>query len=212
VEGLIGIRQRCRRAVQPDSGVEVAIECVFEAGYDGFWLHRLLAQAGIASRVMDPASLKVDRRARRVKTDRVDAESLLRALQSWRRGDRQACAFVCVPSIDDEDARRPHRELARLRKEGHVNRIKALLALHGVRDYRPLRVDRRVILSQLGTGYGEICLPIVEGRSSVNSRALRWCCSTSTRWGLQWRRPPRLQPSGRSSNQRAMRRQELWRR
>jgi len=50
----------------------------------------------------------------------------------------------CVPSIDDEDARRPHRELARLRKErvGHVNRMKALLALHGVRDYRPLRADR----------------------------------------------------------------------
>lgn len=161
VEGLIGILERCRRAVQADTGVEVAIECVFEAGYDGFWLHRRLAQAGIASRVMDPASLKVDRRARRVKTDRVDAESLLRALQSWRRGDRQACAFVRVPSIDDEDARRPHRELARLRKErvGHVNRIKALLALHGVRDYRPLRADRRVVLSQLRTGYGEI-LPI----------------------------------------------------
>jgi len=158
VEALIGILQRCRRAVQAHVGVEVAIECVFEAGYDGFWLHRRLTQAGIASRVMDPASLKVDRRARRVKTDRVDAESLLRALQSWRRGDRQACAFVRVPSVDDEDARRPHRELARLRKErvGHVNRIKALLALHGVRDYRPLRADRRVILNQLRTGYDEI--------------------------------------------------------
>ena len=143
------------------SGVGVAIECVFEAGYDGFWLHRRLAQSGIASRVMDPASLKVDRRARRVKTDRVDAESLLRALQSWRRGDRQTWAFVCVPSVDDEDARRPHRELALLRKErvGHVNRIKALLALHGVRDDRPLRADRRAILSQLRAGYGEI-LPI----------------------------------------------------
>ena len=83
---------------------------------------------------------EVDRRARRVKTDRVDAESLLRALQSWRRGDRQACAFVGAPSIEDEDARRPQRELARLRKErvSHVNRIKALLALYGVRDYRPL--------------------------------------------------------------------------
>ena len=143
-EALIGILQRCRRSVQAHAGVQVAIECVFEAGYDGFWLHRRLAQAGIESRVMDPASLKVDRRARRVKTDRVDAESLLRALQSWRRGDRQACAFVRVPSIDDEDARRPHRELARLRKErvGHVNRMKAPLALHGVRDYRPLRADR----------------------------------------------------------------------
>jgi transposase len=130
---------------------------VFEAGYDGFWLHRRLIQAGIACRVMDPASLKVDRRARRVKTDRVDAESLLRALQAWRRGDRQACAFVRVPCIEEEDARRPHRELARLRKErvGHVNRLKALLALHGVRDYRPLRGDRRAILAGLRTGYGE---------------------------------------------------------
>jgi transposase len=112
--------------VQTHSGVEVAIECVFEAGYDGFWLYHRLTPVGITCRVMDPASLKVDRRARRVKTDRVDAESLLRALQSWRRGDRQAWAFVRVPSVEDEDARRPHRELARLRKErvGHVNRIR----------------------------------------------------------------------------------------
>jgi transposase len=156
VDALIGILQRYRREVQTHSGVEVAIECVFEAGYDGFWLYRRLTQAGITCRVMDPASLKVDRRARRVKTDRVDAESLLRALQSWRRGDRQACAFVRVPSVEDEDARRPHRELARLRKErvGHVNRIKALLALHGVRDYRPLRADRRAVLATLRTGYG----------------------------------------------------------
>ena len=64
----------------------------------------------------------------------------------------------CVPSIDDEDARRPHRELARLRKErvGHVNRMKALLALHGVRDYRPLRADRRVILEPVADGLSEI--------------------------------------------------------
>ena len=71
------------------------------AGYDGFWLQRRLAQDGIACRVMDPASLKVDRRARRVKTDRVDAESLLRALQAWRRGDRQACRFIRVPSVEE---------------------------------------------------------------------------------------------------------------
>jgi transposase len=157
VEALISILRRYQRDVQAHTGAEVGIECVFEAGYDGFWLHRRLARVGIACRVMDPASLKVDRRARRVKTDRVDAESLLRALQSWRRGDRRACAFVRVPSIEDEDARRPHRELARLRKErvSHVNRIKALLALHGVRDYRPLRTDRRVVLAELRTGYDE---------------------------------------------------------
>ena len=156
-DGLIGIVERYRREAQERTGGTVGAECVFEAGYDGFWLQRRLARAGIACRVMDPASLKVDRRARRVKTDRVDAESLLRALQAWRRGDRQACTFVRVPGVEEEDARRPHRELARLTKErvGHVNRIKALLALHGVRDYRPLRRDRREVLADLRTGCGE---------------------------------------------------------
>jgi transposase len=154
---LIALLDRCRRDAAARAAGAVGIECVFEAGYDGFWLRRRLAQAGIACRVMDPASLKVDRRARRVKTDRVDAESLLRALQAWRRGDRHACSFVRVPSVEEEDARRPHRELARLTKErvGHINRIKGLLALHGVRDYRPLRHDRREALAELRTGYGE---------------------------------------------------------
>ena len=71
--GLIGIVERYRREAQERTGGTVGAECVFEAGYDGFWLQRRLARAGIACRVMDPASLKVDRRARRVKTNRVDA-------------------------------------------------------------------------------------------------------------------------------------------
>src|SRR4051794_39350735 len=156
--GLVGIVERYRQRAQERTGGTVGAECVFEAGYDGFWLQRRLELAGIACRVMDPASLKVDRRARRAKTDRVDSESLLRALQAWRRGDRQACSFVRVPSVEEEDARRPHRELARLTKErvGHVNRIKGLLALHGVRDYRPLRRDRRKALEALRTGCGEV--------------------------------------------------------
>jgi transposase len=130
---------------------------VYEAGYDGFWLQRRLAAASIECLVMDPASLKVDRRARRVKTDRIDAESLLRALLSWRRGDRQVCRFVRVPSVAEEDARRPHRELDRLRRErvAQVNRIKALLALQGVRDYQPLRRDRRARLEALATADGQ---------------------------------------------------------
>lgn len=158
---LIELLERHRRDAQARTGKVIEIECVFEAGYDGFWLHRRLAQAGIACRVMDPASLKVDRRARRVKTDRVDAESLLRALQAWHRGDHHACSFVRVPGIEEEDARRPHRELTRLTKErvGHVNRIKGLLALHGIRTYRPLRRDRREALAELRTGYGE-ALPV----------------------------------------------------
>ena len=143
--GLVALIGAARRRAERRAGDPIGAECVFEAGYDGFWLHRRLSAAGIGCRVMDPASLKVDRRARRVKTDRIDAESLLRALQAWRRGDRHACRFVRVPDVAEEDARRPHRELDRLGKErvGHVNRIKGLLALHGVRDYQPLRQDRR---------------------------------------------------------------------
>ena len=81
----------------------------------------------------------------------------MRALQAWLRGDRRACSFVRVPGVQEEDARRPHRELARLTKErvGHVNRIKGLLALYGIRDYRPLRRDRREALAELQTGYGQ---------------------------------------------------------
>lgn len=154
---LIDVVGRVRHSAELQLGAAVEIECVFEAGYDGFWLQRRLAHVGIACRVMDPASLKVDRRARRVKTDRVDAECLLRALQAWRRGDQQACSFVHIPSIEEEDARRPHRELARLVKErvAHSNRIKGLLALHGVRGYQPLRRDRREALARLQTSYGE---------------------------------------------------------
>src|SRR5919199_1060445 len=95
---LIELLERHRRNAQARTGKAIEIECVFEAGYDGFWLYRRLAQAAIACRVMDPASLKVDRRARRVKTGRVDAESLLRALQAWRRGDHHACSFGCPES------------------------------------------------------------------------------------------------------------------
>lgn len=115
-EALIAMVERCRRNAQAHVGEVIGVECVFEAGYDGFWLHRRLAQAGIACRVMDPASLKVDRRARRVKTDRVDAESLLRALQAWRRGDRHACSFVRVPSVEEEDA--PAASRARAADQG----------------------------------------------------------------------------------------------
>ncbi|MDF2687317.1 MAG: family transposase [Microvirga sp.] len=152
---LIATIEQIRHNAEARLGAAVAIECVFEAGYDGFWLQRRLVQSGIACRVMDPASLKVDRRARRVKTDRVDAECLLRALQAWRRGDRHACSFVRIPSIE-EDARRPHREVARLVKErvAHANRIKGLLALHGVRTYQPLRRDRRDALAVLQTSCG----------------------------------------------------------
>lgn len=96
-----------------------------EAGHDGFWLARFLQAEGYDVRVVDPASLQVNRRARRVKTDRIDALAMLRALAAVYRGERQVCAQVRVLSVEEEDARRSHRERDRLihDKTAHVNRI-----------------------------------------------------------------------------------------
>jgi transposase len=115
-----------------------------------------LAAEGIACWVMDPGSLQVDRRARRAKTDRLDAAMLLRALMAWCRGDRSACRMVQVPSAEREDARRTHRERQRLIAERvqHVNRTKGLLAAQGIYDYQPLRRDRWGRLAELRTGDG----------------------------------------------------------
>lgn len=81
-----------------------------EAGLDGFWLHRRLEAEGIDSYVVDPASIAVSRHARRVKTDRIDGEMLLRTLLAYMRGDPRVCAMVRAPTPQDEDRRRVSRE------------------------------------------------------------------------------------------------------
>jgi Tn3 transposase DDE domain/HTH-like domain len=84
--------------------------------HDGFWLHRFLLARGIDNRVLDLASILVDRRARRAKTDRLDAAALLRTLMALERGERQVCRVVHVPTVADEDRRRLSRERERLLK------------------------------------------------------------------------------------------------
>ena len=128
------------------------ISC-YEAGYDGFWLHRLLEENGVRNYVIDPASLQVDRRARRVKTDNVDVTKLLRSLMAYLRGEPKVWSVVRVPTVAEEDDRRLHRERDRLINERvqHVNRIKGLCAVHGVYHYEPLRLDRMKRLEQLRT-------------------------------------------------------------
>jgi transposase len=76
----------------------VRVACCFEAGYDGFWLHRWLCAQGFENRVLDAASILVDRRARRAKTDRLDVAGLLRTLMALERGETQVCRVVHVPS------------------------------------------------------------------------------------------------------------------
>ena len=113
----------------------VPIVSCYEAGRDGFWLHRYLMHCGVANVVVDASSIEVNRRARRAKTDRVDVEQLLRLLMRYHHGEKRVWSVVRVPSVEEEDARRLHRELERLKKErtGHRNRIQALLVSQGVR-------------------------------------------------------------------------------
>ena len=107
-----------------------------EAGRDGFWIHRALEAAGARSLVVDATSIEVDRRMRRAKTDRLDAERLMRLLIRYCAGETQALRVVRAPTEEEEDVRRDGRERERLVHErtGHICRIKALLVLHGVRD------------------------------------------------------------------------------
>lgn len=105
-----------------------------EAGRDGFWIHRMLERAGVESLVVDPSSIEVNRRARRAKTDRLDALKLLQMLERHVRGER-VWSVLRVPSVEQEDARRPHRERKTLQSEitRESNRIGSVLALFGVR-------------------------------------------------------------------------------
>lgn len=114
---------------------DAQVLCCYEAGRDGFWIHRWLESLGIKNLILDPASIEVSRRKRRAKTDRLDAESLVRLLSRYHAGERKVCSIVRVPSVEQEDALRLHRELDVLKNErkGHINRIKGLLVLHGIR-------------------------------------------------------------------------------
>jgi len=107
----------------------------YEAGRDGFWLHRWLIAQGIDNIVVDSSSIEVNRRARRAKTDRLDGDKLLAMLLRYRAGERRMWSVVRVPTPEQEDARRAHRELGRLGHEctAHINRIRALLVLQNLR-------------------------------------------------------------------------------
>lgn len=113
---------------------DAVVKSCYEAGRDGFWLHRYLVKHGVENEVVDSSSIEVNRRKRRVKTDRVDAGKLYTMLVRHRTGEKGVWSVVRPPSLEDEDERRIHREILRLQKEstGHSNRIRSLLVLHGV--------------------------------------------------------------------------------
>jgi transposase len=120
-------------------GDEVHTVSCYEAGRDGFWLHRYLHSCGIENVVVDSASLEVDRRLRRMKTDRIDAGKLLRMLVRYHGGEKHLWRVVRVPSREDEDARHLHRELEALKRERtrYRNQIHGILFQQGLRTNNP---------------------------------------------------------------------------
>jgi transposase len=159
---LLALIAELRSSASRKLGGVAGVACCFEAGRDGFWLQRLLAAHGIAAHVLEPASVLVNRRARRAKTDRLDAEGMLRVLAAWLGGDRQVCSMVRVPTPEEEDAKRPHREREHLVQEKLrlVNRIEALLFTQGIRARPSLRSWERD-LAELRTGDGRALPPLL---------------------------------------------------
>lgn len=113
---------------------EAPVYSCYEAGRDGFWIHRCLRHLGIINLVVDSSSIEVSRRQRRAKTDCIDAHKLLSMLLRYYGGEKRLWGIARVPSVEQEDERRVHRELERLKKEqgAHSARIKSLLILHGL--------------------------------------------------------------------------------
>jgi len=113
---------------------DAGVYSCYEAGRDGFWLHRFLAVNGVKNVVVDSASIEVNRRFRRVKTDRLDVGKLLNMLLRYQQGELKVWSVVHVPGVAEEDQRQLHRELLALKRERthHINRMKGVLASQGV--------------------------------------------------------------------------------
>jgi len=158
VAGLVpGLRRQPLKKLEPDeaellkllhrwrdeavkAGHPIRRICVaFEAGRDGFWLARWLRARGIEAYVIHPTSIPVKRDHRRAKTDRLDTALLMRAFLGWLRGEAEHCQMVAIPTIAAEDAKRPNRERENLVGERTriINRLKAGLVRHGIRNFNP---------------------------------------------------------------------------
>lgn len=172
-EALLALISDLRRQAVAKFGVDAIIASCFEAGRDGFWLHRLLLAHGVINHVLEPTSILVTRGARRAKTDRLDALGLLRVLAATFTGDHDACSVVNVPSVAEEDAKRPHREREYLVQERVriENRIAALLATQGV-SKRPSLRSWEADLNAAQTGDGRAIPPLLKAELNRLRRRL----------------------------------------
>jgi transposase len=174
VQKLIAIIDQTIEKVSRSTGHLPQIVSCYEAGYNGFWLHRVLEARGVVNHVLDAASLMVSRKARRAKTDRLDAEKLVRVLMAFWRGEPKVCSIVRIPSLAEEDAKRLHRERQFLMKERvqHIGRVKGLLATQGVHDFRPGRKDWARQIETAITGDGRTLAPRLAAEISRHCQRL----------------------------------------
>ena len=152
--GLVKLIDRARRNADGNRRVLLT----YEAGYEGFWLARDIARRDETIEVFmnDPASLRTDRRAKKAKTDRVDARKMMRALKAWDQGDADAMSWVRLPGMEEEDNKRLLRERESLVKERTRlgNRVLGLLKLHGIFHLSPRKPAFLDDLGTVRTGYG----------------------------------------------------------
>src|SRR5499427_4486362 len=162
-ERLLGVLHRWRDEAVGTGCNVTRIAVAFEAGRDGFWLARWLMARGVEAHVIHPSSVAVSREHRRAKTDRLDTELLKRAFLGWLRGERGHCSMARVPTIDEEDAKRPNRERECLVKERTrlVNRVKGTLARLGIRNFGPSLRNAAEHLAALYTPEGSPLPPNV---------------------------------------------------
>jgi transposase len=154
---LLKLLHRWREEAEKAGYMIKRITVAFEAGRDGFWLARWLMARDIEVHVIHTSSVAVSREHRRAKTDRLDTELLKRAFLGWLRGERDHCKMVAIPTIKDEDGKRPNRERESLVGEQSriINRIKATLVRLGVRGFNPKLKKAAERLEGLRTPEGE---------------------------------------------------------
>src|SRR6516165_4342704 len=173
--GLLNLLNRWRAEAEKQGHRITRIAVAFEAGHDGFWLARWLAARGVEAHVIHASSVAVTREHRRAKTDRLDTELLKRGFLGWLRGERGHCSMARVPTIAEEDAKRPNRERECLVKERTrlVNRMKGTLARLGIRNFRLTLRNAAEHLAALSTPEGSPLPPNVAAELERDIARLR---------------------------------------
>jgi transposase len=193
---LLKLLHRWREEAERAGHRITRITVAFEAGRDGFWLARWLRARDVEAHVIHASSVAVSREHRRAKTDRLDTELLKRAFLGWLRGERDHCKMVAIPTINDEDAKRPNRERESLVAEQNriINRMKATLVRLGIRGFNPKLKKAAERLDDLRTPEGEPIPPntLAELRRDIMRRglsAIRYGRSRMSAWSVSRKRP-----------------------